>query len=141
MTNLIVQGFTNVLTWACMTNAMVTNELPTDITFGDDITIQDYSEATMQAETITNVVHSDNSRGPNPMVAFDCLVLNCTDDHTDKGSPATERYEDVTISEITTLRFKWLDKWRVVHDVKVIERYRKTWKKKEEWEETNGAPE
>ncbi len=63
--------------------------------------------ATIVVCIVTNApVITDNSRAPS-QVTYGCLVVGCTDDHSDKGAPATERTETTVIKEVTTLTFEF----------------------------------
>lgn len=51
-----------------------------------------------------------------------------------QGTPATEKTKTVTVTEVTTLKFKWRGKEFKAHDKKVLSTTVTKYRKKEEWE-------
>ena len=117
----------------------ITNPGPENVAdMRDDIgsRVEILSESTI---LVTNVVEGDNAiKGPDTSIIFPSYPVQYG---TEIIQPATEKYQDIKVAEVTTLQFRWKDKdWTVTHR-KLVSYKRRVFRKKEEWEEVGGSPE
>ena len=113
---------TNTTAWSCYVDR------PAEVRLQAGGTLSDISES---VATVTNVVVADNGKAGCPYPGG-CLVIGC--DHS-PSVPATERTETTTVTEATTLRFKWNGVACEQKRERVVSRKVRKWAKRDEWRE------